>query len=380
MKRHGEDMDAFCTTEILFSDKFSAEKILQSRVGKNVVLFLNESADMRWDLKKLRYSLEKQSNTFLWINSIPVNPTQNDILQVLRIIGGQCVDTLIAIGGGSTIDLAKAILIFSHPEKNLTYTLDEITSCIRNKSYSGGSCIELIAVPTTAGTGSELTQWATIWDVHKLGKYSIDHPELKPQVALIVPEFTLTLPLPITLSAGLDALCHAVEAYWSKYTTPLVQEISYRSIEIILGTLPDTIHSPTNLLYREKMCKASVLAGLAFSQTRTTACHAISYPLTQFYDIPHGIAAALTLNAVSMINRGHFPNDDELFCLFERYGGLGTWMKDTCGQHLSLGFYGIQIDDLDSLATASISNGRIDNNPVVLSKDDVYRILLSLLT
>ncbi len=380
--RHGDQcMNSFCNTEIVFSDKSTAEDLLLSRTGENVVLLLSESADMRWGLKTFRNSLEKQSNIYVWVKSVPANPTQNDILQVLRIIGGQYIDTVIAIGGGSTIDLAKALSIFSNSEKNNTYTLDEISACIRNKSYVAGSCIDIIAVPTTAGTGSELTQWATIWDANKLGKYSIDVPELKPRLALIVPEFTLSLPPIITLSTGLDALSHAVEAYWSKHTTPLVQEIACRSIEIILENLKKTIQYPSNLLYREKMCRASVLAGLAFSQTRTTACHAISYPLTQLYGVPHGIAAALTLNGVSIVNKGHFPNDDELFCLFEEYSGLEMWLKNTCDPYvtLSLGFYGIQKDDIDGIVAASFSSGRMDNNPVALGKDDIYKVLFSLL-
>ncbi|MDE2546897.1 MAG: iron-containing alcohol dehydrogenase, partial [Methanocorpusculum sp.] len=162
-------MNSFCNTEIVFSDKSTAEDLLLSRTGENVVLLLSESADMRWGLKTFRNSLEKQSNIYVWVKSVPANPTQNDILQVLRIIGGQYIDTVIAIGGGSTIDLAKALSIFSNSEKNNTYTLDEISACIRNKSYVAGSCIDIIAVPTTAGTGSELTQWATIWDANKLG-------------------------------------------------------------------------------------------------------------------------------------------------------------------------------------------------------------------
>lgn len=374
-------MNPFCITEIIFADKNIAEKTLLSRSGKKIVLLLSDRAERRWDLKDFRDSLEKQSESCIWIKYIPTNPTQVDILQALKTIGKRNVDTLIAIGGGSAIDLAKAISAFSRPDKNCSYTMEEITACIRDKSYTNGSFINIFAVPTTAGTGSELTQWATIWDSKNQGKYSIDVPELKPKLAVIVPELTLTLPPVVTLSTGLDALSHAVEAYWSKYTTPLVQEIAYRAIEIILENLGETLHSPYDLSHREKMCKASVLAGLAFSQTRTTACHAISYPLTQLYGVPHGIAAALTLSAVSLFNKGHFPNDDNLFYLFERYGGLASWLWSTCSPYttLSLEFFGIRRNNVDELAELSFGNGRMDNNPVQLNKDDVSRILQSLL-
>ena len=375
-------MDPFCTTEIIFATKLEAEELLLSIQAKNLVLLLSKSAAARWNLEEFVSSLTKRFDSCIWIKTIPANPTQKDIIQTLQLIGDTAVDTIIAIGGGSAIDLAKAVSAFYDPQKNNSYTLEDITTGIKNKSYSEGPFIDILALPSTAGTGSEMTQWATIWDEDKHGKFSIDAPELKPKLALIVPELTMTLSPLLTLSTGLDALSHAVEAYWSKHTTPIVQEIAYRAIELVLENLRPVLASPLEYSLRENMCRASVLAGIAFSKTRTTACHSISYPMTQLYDVPHGIAVALTLNAVASLNRGHFAHDEDLFALFERYGGLSQWIDSVSKGIISLrlGSFGIGEDDIRIIADHAFTGGRMGNNPVNLTRDDVCVILHDILS
>mgnify|MGYP000952199027 CR=1 FL=1 len=256
-----------------------------------------------------------------------------------------------------------------------------ITNLIKNKGYKGKTFVDIIAVPSTAGTGSEVTQWATIWDENKEGKFSIDDINLKPKMALIIPELTLTVPIKMTLSTGLDAMCQAIEAYWSRHTNPIVQEISYRSVELIIQNLRKAVEKPEDLNIREKLCKASVLAALAFSQTRTTACHSISYPLTMLHGIPHGFAAAITLEAVGKINRGNFPNDEQLFQLFNNYQGIMNWIDITCEGiiDLRLSSFGIKEEDIPVIVSNAFTGGRMDNNPVDLSIDDVTEILKSIM-
>jgi len=190
----------------------------------------------------------------------------------------------------------------------------------------------------------------------------------------------MTLSPLLTLSTGLDAMSHAVEAYWSKHTTPIVQEIAYRAIELVLINLKSVLTSPLEYSFRENMCRASVLAGIAFSKTRTTACHSISYPMTQLYNIPHGIAVTLTLNAVASLNRGHFAHDDELFLLFERFGGLSKWIDSVSKGIISLRLESFEIeeDDIRVISDHAFTGGRMDNNPVNLTRDKVQLILHSI--
>lgn len=375
----------FCSTEIVFTDKETMIQRLFSLDVTNIVLVMSESSALRWGMisfiDKLQSKCETLNGMLNWIKSVPANPTQEDIIKSLQQIGDKKIDIIIAFGGGSSIDLSKGISAFYSIEKNGNYSVEEITDSIKNKKYKDGNFIDIIALPSTAGTGSEVTQWATIWDKNKMGKFSIDDPMLKPKMAIIVPELTLSMPDNMTLTTGLDALCQAIEAYWSKHTTPVVQEISYRAVELVIHNLRKAVELPDDIVVREKLCKASVLAGLAFSQTRTTACHSISYPLTMLYGVPHGLAASITLNAVGKINKGYFPNDEEIFMLFDKYRGIKNWIDMVCDGviNMRLSSFGITEKDIPTIVDNAFTGGRMDNNPVDLSRSDVIKILLSVL-
>ncbi len=379
------DYRPFCSTEIVFTNRKGMQQLLFSLDAVNLILVMSESSAIRWNMtsfiEQLKGKCESLGGVFIWIKTVKPNPTPRDIVQALYFIGNRKVDVIIALGGGSAIDLAKGISAFYDIEKNTEYTVKQITENIKQREYNNSKFVDIIAIPSTAGTGSEVTQWATIWDENKNGKLSIDSPMLKPKMAIIVPELTLSMPVQITLSTGLDAMSHAIESYWSKHTNPIVQEIAYRAIELIVQNLRKAIEEPYNLNVREKLCKASILAGLAFSQTRTTACHSISYPLTMFYNIPHDLAAAITLDAVSKINKGHFPNDAMLFDLFDEYGGIMNWinMVSEGVVEMKLSKFGITLQDIQLIADNAFTAGRMDNNPVNLSKDDVVKILQSIL-
>ncbi|MFP4697147.1 MAG: phosphonoacetaldehyde reductase [Eubacteriales bacterium] len=373
----------FCSTEIIFLDKKEMVQNLLDLNSKNIVLIMSKSSVLRWDLSSFIMELEKNcrllNGKLIWINKINSNPTQLDIIKALGEIGNNKINKIIAFGGGSSIDLAKGISAFhSIGEKN--YTIDKITQRIKKNNYNK-DFIDIIALPTTSGTGSEVTQWATIWDVDKISKFSIDSPNLKPKIAIIVPEFTLSLSKEMTLSSGLDAMCQGIESYWSKHTTPIVQEIAYRAVKIIIQNLRKSIENPQDITIRIKLCKASVLAGLAFSKTRTTACHSLSYPLTMLYGIPHGLAVAITLNEVGQINKGNFPNDKELYNLFFDYGGIDKWINMVCKDvvEMRLTAFGISSKDIPLIVDNAFAEGRMYNNPVNLTRKDVVKILNSIL-
>ena len=124
-----------------------------------------------------------------------------------------------------------------------------------------------------------------------------------------------------------------------------------------------------------------MLAGLAFSQTRTTACHSISYPLTMLYGVPHGFAVAMTLDAVAEINKGNFKNSDEILSLFNQFGSIKKWIDKVCEDvvDLRLSSFGITEKDLPTIVRNAFTGGRMDNNPVDLSNEDVLGILKSIM-
>lgn len=375
----------FCNTEIAFINLEVLKQRLLSAGTPNIALVMSEPSASRWGMvsfiRQLQEKCESQNGAFVWIKKVIPNPNPKSVMEALIQIGNTPIDLIIAVGGGSVIDLAKAISALHKEELSFVYTIDKISDSIKNKEYQGRTFIDIVAIPSTAGTGSEITQWATIWDENKNGKYSIDDPGLKPKKAFIVPELTVNMSSKLTLATGLDAMCQAIEAYWSKHTTPIVQEIAYRAVEIGIQNLRKAVDDPKNLTVRENLCKASVLAGLAFSQTRTTACHSISYPLTILFDVPHGLAASITLDPVSKLNKGNFPNDDALYSLFKDYGGIKGFINYACMGviDMRLSAFGITEQGIPLIVAKAFTEGRMDNNPVKLSKDDVTRILESIL-
>ena len=375
----------FCDTEIVFTNlKTLKKKLLSIRIS-NIVLVMSESSANRWKMESFLSQWQEKctakKSDFIWIKDIKPNPNPKDIIEALTQIGDKQIELIIAVGGGSAIDLAKAISAFHNDESAFIYTVDEITRSIKKKEYQEKKFTDIIAVPSTAGTGSEVTQWATIWDENQKSKYSIDHPRLKPKMTFIVPELTVNMEPELTLATGLDAICQAIEAYWSRHTTPLVQEIAYRAIEIGIQNLRLAVDKPMDFTVRENLCKASVLAGLAFAQTRTTACHSISYPLTMFFDVPHGLAAAITLDAVGKINKGNFSNDTALFSLFEDYDGIKGFINYVCAGiiDMRLSAFGVTTNDIPIIVQHAFTGGRMDNNPVDLTEDDVSLILKSIM-
>ena len=153
----------------------------------------------------------------------------------------------------------------------------------------------LICVPTTAGTGSEVSNVGVFTDHKAHTKRPWVSFDFLPDIALLDPVMTYSLPPRVTVATGLDALCHAVESYWCRATNPITKSAAIMSAKLVLENLMTAFNEPKNVEARTNMCVASLLGGLAMGQTRTTACHGISYGLTTNFGIDHGTACALTL-------------------------------------------------------------------------------------
>jgi phosphonate metabolism-associated iron-containing alcohol dehydrogenase len=156
----------------------------------------------------------------------------------------------------------------------------------------------LIAVPTTAGTGSEVTPWATIWDKAAGKKHSLHLPQTWPETAVIDPDLMLTLPAPVTVQSGLDALSHALESIWNVNHNPISDVYAVSAAREVIATLPALLASPGDRALRARMALAALQAGMAFSNTKTALAHSISYEMTLRFGLPHGIACSFTLPMV----------------------------------------------------------------------------------
>ncbi len=369
-------MNELCPIEIVFGNTDTLKASIRDCPEETVIISEYETCVL-WGIAA-DIAQKADSEKALWIDRIAPNPTQRDVQDALRRLEGSNPAHIIAIGGGSTLDLAKAVSTFTYFFGGKAPDLSEITRAIESKTYRAPHrMIPITAAPSTAGTGSEMTCWATIWDEEKKGKYSIEDDALYAKKAVLIPELTLSLPPKLTVSTALDSLCHASEAFWAKTTTPVVKDLAVRAVDLIMGALPQALAYPGSLEARSLLMRGALLAGIAFSKTHTTACHSISYPITMLYGVPHGLACAFTLDAVSRINRPAIADSDMLFGTYEKYGGLRSWMDAVCGPVVSLRLrdYGIPLEGLDEITRNTFTKGRMDNNPVDLGPEQIRRIL-----
>ncbi len=212
-------------------------------------------------------------------------PTAEYIRQVIEQIQVHRIDLVIGIGGGMVMDIAKAASILAtQPEAPEVYITGKVVPSPRR--------IRLMLIPTTAGTGAEVTQFSVVY-IDKI-KYSLAHPSLGADHALLVPEFTCALPKAVTATSGCDAIAQAIEAFWSVNATPESHQYSAQALACLLPHIVEAVHRPTEE-NRRAMMLGACYAGMAINIAKTTWAHAASYWLTANKDISHGHAVMLTL-------------------------------------------------------------------------------------
>lgn len=227
-------------------------------------------------------------------DQVTPNPELDDLEAITTQLRSKGITGIIALGGGSVLDAAKvlAVTLPSDLDNPLTLTLRE------GQPQRWQKKLHLIAIPTTSGTGAEVTPFATVWDQTTHKKHSVTGDLIYPDIALLDPNLTLTLPYEVTLYTGLDAISHALESLWNKNRTPISEAWAFQALSLANEALPRVLEQPEDADAREKMQQASVLAGLAISQTRTAIAHSISYPLTSHFGVPHGLACSFTLDEI----------------------------------------------------------------------------------
>ncbi len=264
---------------------------------------------------------------------------------------------LLALGGGSVMDTAKVLAASNGDFSGVRRYLVE-----GDGAESLGD-LPIIAVPTTAGTGSEVTCWATVWDSKAGAKYSLSHPKLFPETAIIDPSLTLAMPGNLTVATALDALSHALESIWNRNANPVSTTYAVAAAREILAVLPKLVKDLGNIELRSRMAKAAVLAGLAFSNTKTALAHSLSYPITLRHGIAHGIACSFSLPLVLMgaisVNQ---DCDDALEAIFgadlkAAPKALSTFLRQV-GAHADGESLGLSKETLHGLLMAALEGDR----------------------
>lgn len=230
----------------------------------------------------------------LTIRDVAPNPDYRLLAEQTRRFAElkQQPELIVALGGGSVIDSAKVFAAAGGDFGRIKTYLEML------KGAENLAATPLIAVPTTAGTGSEVTCWGTVWDEENGKKYSLARPNLYPTHAVIDPRLMLGKPQLLTVSTGLDALSHALESLWNVNNNPVSANHAVAAARTALDVLPQLVRDLGNIELRSRMAQAALFAGLAFSNTKTAIAHSLSYPITLRHGVQHGIACSFSLPMV----------------------------------------------------------------------------------
>lgn len=324
--------------------------------------------------ERVRGLLEHEGS--LLYDRVEPNPTLSQIDEALSSLRGERFDSIVAVGGGSSLDVGKVLSLgLTAPE----FVLADLVS--GEHPWNDTEPLPFIAVPTTAGTGSEVTPTATLWDGAAHRKLSATTPKLFPRVALIDPELTLSLPWEATLGPGLDAYSQCFESICNRNATPVTTAVAQRGLSLVPTALRRLRSHPTDMDARARMSEAALLSGLAISRTRTALAHSMSYPITAHSGLSHGLACALVLPAVVAFN---LETDDGRLAEIAAQVGLESSevMVDRILElYADLGVVDAirprvpALGALREFVPEMLTAGRADNNVRPADEDDVNGIL-----
>ncbi|EOO27371.1 1,3-propanediol dehydrogenase [Bacillus cereus BAG1X2-3] len=354
------------------------------KLGKRAFIVTDTIMEKLGYVEKCIQQLNKKSITVSTYNKVDAEPTNIHVLEALSLCKEEKCDFIIGIGGGSCIDAAKAVAVL--------YTNGgEVEDYVQKDIDIENNPLPLIAIPTTSGTGSEVTSVAVITNKKTDVKMMMKHPSFIPKVAIIDPVLTSSLPPQITAATGIDALCHAIEAYISKVSQPLTDVLALSAIESIMKYLRIAYEDGRNMEAREAMMIASLQAGIAFSNASVTLVHGMSRPVGALFHVPHGISNAILLPTVleftktsamkrlakigRSLNKDLYSNSDEEVADYT----LGEIKKLCFDLRIpNLKEYGIDEIEFENaiskMASDAIESGSPANNPRVPSYDEIKEL------
>lgn len=308
---------------------------------------------------------------------ISPNPDVTEVDACADVIRRENIGFVVALGGGSPMDCAKAAA-------SVALTEDSIRKYHGTGVALPEAHLPLIAIPTTAGTGSEVTCVSVLSDHANGKKAPIVSEGFYPAAAIIDPELTYTMPPQVTAGTGIDVLSHAIEGYWSKGHQPICDTLAIHAARLVFEYLFRAYENPQDEEAREKMCEASVIAGLAFTLPKTTSSHACSFPLTNIYRIPHGEACGLTLDHFIRIN-AHGEGGERVEYLAHELGFTDAdaladavlELKRKMGLRCDLHDLNLSDEQIAELVRIS-RHSNLYNNPVEITDEmleEIYRTL-----
>ena len=334
--------------------------------GISKVLLVCDSA---FDYLQTKEEYLKMNAQYVMFNQFTPNPLYEDVVKGVEAFRNNHCDAIIAIGGGSSIDVAKCIKLYSSMEDTKVYLEQEYKE----------NDVTLIAIPTTSGTGSESTRYAVIYYEGK--KQSVTHDSIVPKYAILDYRNLVTLPLYQKKCTMLDAMCQSIESWWSVNATEKSREYSRHALNVLMFNMKDYLANKDD--GNAKMLEASNYAGKAINITQTTAAHAMSYKLTSLYGIPHGRAVFMCLPSIwkAMEERNVLPDVFSDIAYMLGY----TCVADAIGYLESLNEQLFENDkvtmnegDIDILVK-SVNHTRLKNNPLELTEEMIRNLYMEII-
>ncbi|MFP5105648.1 iron-containing alcohol dehydrogenase [Neobacillus sp. C211] len=353
-------------------------KIIDEQNFKNVLIITDKGLVKTGLINQITRQLDN-INYSIYDQTQP-NPTVTNCNDAVKLLHEIDADAVIAMGGGSSIDVAKAVCLLATNGGSIV-EYEGIDTC-------DNELLPLIAIPTTAGTASEVTTFTVITDEVRQYKLTVGGIKLAPKWALVDPLVTLTLPKHITASTGLDALVHAIESYTSKMANSITKALAREAIRKISENLRQAVYNGDNIVARENMLMGSLLAGLAFNNTRLGNCHALSHPVSAIYGVAHGIANSILIPHIMEFNSLAVPElfsdiaDDmgenlEGLTLMERAEAAVNAVKKLSKDiGIPTTFAEFQIDEsqIDRMVKDALLSGNIAVNPRTTTYEDVIEL------
>ncbi|GAB1468132.1 iron-containing alcohol dehydrogenase family protein [Candidatus Cloacimonadota bacterium] len=359
----------YCPARIIFGDNAmqKGESYLTVLGTKALIVSGKTSAKLSGALGDLIDSLKRLGIGYYLFDEITENPILQDVIKGKNVMLEQGCDFVIGIGGGSPIDAAKAISLAA--ANNLTedelYQIDTFLAAF-----------PIVAIPTTSGTGTEATQYSVLTDPKTKKKAGFGHNKAFPQLSILDPRYTISLPKKVTLHTALDALSHLLEGLYSNQRSPMLYPLIFSGVEMIVKHLPIVLKDGQNLVSRTELMRASLYGGMVIAQGSTTLQHSIGYPLTSEYGVPHGLANAMVMEEI--MNLYQIAVKHELEQLFAATNmtkdQFFAWLKELpFDRQLNIS------DEFIERAVPQIMASRnMALNPIAVTVEDVGRILKKL--
>ena len=345
----------------------------EALVGSTKVLLVCDSS---FPFLSIKNEVEKIGMPYIVFDQFTPNPQYEDVCKGVDLFQNEKCDTILAVGGGSSLDVAKCIKLYCRMEKNKLYLEQEYKD----------TGVKLIAIPTTAGTGSESTRYAVIYYDGK--KQSVTHDSIIPDVAILESRVLKTLPVYQKKCTMMDALCQGIESWWSVNSTEKSKKLSKEAVEKIMRWWHEYIFENTDVS-AEAIMHAANLAGQAICITQTTAPHAFSYKITSLYKLPHGHAVAVGLPVI-----WEYMLDNMDKCIDDRgnnyLSGIFIEIANSMGEKTAINaitkfrellkemelerpLAGNKTKELEILST-SVNPVRLKNNPIEINEREAKRL------